>query len=112
MLTLMGVYLVNGTKSLLTYWRVLIIYQAFVLTVLTITQILTHAPEVETSRLAKAYNNMHLFWKQLLVIFGLVKYEDPIWLYLLPYVIFFSLSVILLANIRKKHEVEQRRLFS
>ena len=42
----------------------------------------------------------------MLVLCGLVKLEEPIWFHLVPYVIFFSLSVILLKAIRSKHEIE------
>ena len=43
---------------------------------------------------------------------GFVKFEDPINLKLLPYVIFFSLAVILSENFRAKLQIEKRKLYS
>ena len=97
LLLLMCIYLAYGTKALLKSWNFLIVYQAFVLTVLVLVQIMTQSKGIDNSRLEDIYEDMTPFWKGMLVIYGLVKYNEPIWLHLLPYVVLFSLSFILLA---------------
>ena len=101
-LILMCIYLAAGTQSLLRYWRVLIVYQAFVLTALTTIQIITDAPDVAGSGLAKFYDSLSPFWRSMLYIAGFVKVKRPIWLHLMPYVVLFSFSVIMLKAIRMK----------
>jgi hypothetical protein len=41
---------------------------------------------------------------------GFEKYEDPIWVSLLPYVIFFSLAAILYDNFKHKKEIDSRQV--
>ena len=89
------IYLASGIKKLLGYWNLLIIYQAIVLVVMVVFQFFVQAPGWENSRINTFFSDWPDFWATWIKWLGFVKYEDPINLKLLPYVVFFSLAVIL-----------------
>ena len=109
-LVLLCVYLSCGIKTLLRYWNLLIFYQAFVLMILVIYQFLVQTPNFEDSWLYKTVEKLPDVWTKWVRWAGFEKFDDPIWVHLLPYVVFFSLSVILLTNFRKKDEMENNKL--
>ena len=53
------------------------------------------------------YDNWPTWWKTWVKWLGFKKFENPINLKLLPYVIFFSLAVALHQNFKKKLTVEK-----
>jgi len=107
-LSLLLIYLANGIKTLMRYWYILIFYQAIVLVLMVVFQFLVQSPDFETSKIKKFFDSWPdymITWSKWL---GFVKFEDPINLKLLPYVIFFSLAVILSENFRAKLQIENR----
>ena len=91
-----------GIKKLMRYWNLLIWYQAIVLIVMVSFQFMVHTPDFDTSNIKAFFDS----WPDWAIAgwhwFGFEKYEDPINLKLLPYVIFFSLAVILAKNFQTK----------
>ena len=58
------------------------------------------------------YDSLSPFWKSILYMSGFVKVERPFWKHLLPHVVLFSLSVIMLKTIRMKLAKDEIRLFT
>ena len=94
-LILLCVYLTKGIKKLLGYWNLLIFYQAIVLVLMVVFQFMVQSPGWENSRLHNFFEHWPDWWGTWLRWLGFYKYDDPLNLKLLPYVIFFSLAVIL-----------------
>ena len=111
-LALLLVYLAKGIEKLMKYWNVLIVYQATVLVLMVMFQFMVQSPDFTTSRVKKFFDSWPAWWLTLCHWFGFVKYEDPINLKLLPYVIFFSLAMILAKNFKTKLQIEKRKLYT
>ena len=107
-LILLGVYLYRGIELLLGYWNILIIYQAVVLVLMVVYQFMVQAPGWETSHVKQFFDELPDWWITLVKWFGFVKFDDPINLKLLPYVVFFSLAVILSKNFKAKLDSDRR----
>ena len=75
-------------------------------------QFLINTPNFEDSWIAKAIEKLDDIWIDWIKWAGFHKYDGPIWYHLLPYVVFFSLSVLLLKNFRKKDQMENKILFT
>lgn len=58
------------------------------------------SPGFENSKIKQFFSEWPDWWSTWLKWLGFIKYEDPINLKLLPYVVFFSLAVILLQNFK------------
>ena len=62
------------------------------------------------SHLQEDFEGISDKWKSILKWFGFYTTDDPIWLQLAPYVILFSLSVLLHRNFKQKMQFENMRL--
>ena len=96
----------------MSYWNLLIFYQAIVLVVMVSFQFMVHTPDFKDSEIKKFFDS----WPETLITWwhwlGFEKFDDPINLKLLPYVIFFSLAVILSKNFAAKLKIEQSKLYT
>ena len=79
---------------------------------MVVFQFLVHSPGWENSRLHNFFEHWPDWWGTWLRWLGFYKYDDPLNLKLLPYVIFFSLAVILQQNFKYKFTVERRQLYT
>ena len=95
-LILLIIYLSHGIKQLLNFWNVLTFYQAFVLINNLAFQFMVNSPGYDGSKIKEKIDNISDEWITLLHVVGFKKYDDKaIWYQLAPYVILFSLSVLL-----------------
>lgn len=104
-LVMLLVYLASGIKRLLKLWLILTFYEAFVLLITITFQFVVNSPGHENSRLFKKYDGMSDSMKLAFKWLGFYPYQDPIWLELAPYVVLFSLSVLLNKNFKRKAAV-------
>ena len=111
-LILLCIYLSSGIKKLLGYWNLLIFYQAIVLVLMVVFQFMVQSPGWENSRLHSFFKRWPSWWQTWIKWLGFVKFDDPINLKLLPYVILFSLAVILHVNFKNKDTIERRQLYT
>lgn len=109
---LLLIYLSQGIKKLMRYWNLLIFYQAIVLVVMVSFQFMVHTPNFKDSNIKVFFDSWPTWAKTGWHWLGFEKFDDPINLKLLPYVIFFSLAVILSKNFNAKLQIEQRRLYT
>ena len=79
---------------------------------MVVFQFMVQSPGWENSRLHNFFDNWPDWWETWIRWLGFYKYEDPLNLKLLPYVIFFSLAVILQQNFKYKFTVERRQLYT
>jgi hypothetical protein len=86
----------------------LIVYQAVILVLMVVFQFMVQSPGFEDSKLKKFFDGWPSWTMTIVKWCGFVKFADPINLKLLPYVIFFSLAVILNTNFKQKQEIERR----
>lgn len=89
------IYLASGIKKLLDYWKILIVYQAIVLVAMVVFQFFVQAPGFNESKIHNYFENRDAWLLTLGRWAGFVKFDEPLNLKLLPYVVFFSLAVIL-----------------
>ena len=73
-------------------------------------QFIVQAPGYENSKTYTFFQSLPQFWKTFFKWMGFEKYEEPIWVSLLPYVIFFSLAAILYDNFKHKKEIDSRQV--
>ena len=79
---------------------------------MVIFQFLVQTPNFKESWIYTAFQKLPDIWTRWFKWAGFEKFDDPIWVHLLPYVVFFSLSVLLLKNFRKKQEMENKQLLT
>lgn len=69
-------------------------------------------PGYETGKLKEFFDSLPAFWLTWIKWLGFYKFDEPINLKLLPYVIYFSLSVILYSNFKRKNSYEMREMLT
>ena len=75
-----------------------------------IFQFMVNNPGYETSTFKEWYGNLSPEWYNFLRWIGLEKYDDPIWERIAPYVILFSLSILLHGTFKRKKLIDKGEL--